>query len=41
MKIGATAPIRPLAWERPYAVDTAVKRPKTKKRERKKEKKTQ
>ena len=28
----ATAPIRPLAWERPYASDAALKRPKRKKK---------
>ena len=35
----ATAPIRPLAWEPPYAVVAALKRQKTKDRERKKERK--
>jgi len=34
----AAAPIRPLAWEPPYASDAALKKPKKKKRERKKEK---
>ena len=33
---GATAPIRPLAWETEYAVSTAPKRQKKKKKERKK-----
>ena len=28
----ATAPIRPLGWEPPYAADVALKRQKTKKR---------
>ena len=37
----ATAPIRPLAWEPPYAMAAALKNQKTnkKKKERKKEKK--
>ena len=33
----ATAPIRPLAWEPPYAADAALKGQKTKDREKKKE----
>ena len=28
----ATAPIRPLVWESPYAMGVALKRPKTKKK---------
>ena len=32
----ATAPIRPLAWELPYAVCAALKRPKKKKKEEEK-----
>ena len=36
LKPAATVPIRPLAWEPPYAVGTALKRQK-KKKERKKE----
>ena len=32
----ATAPIRPLAWEPPYATGTALKRQKDKKKKRKK-----
>ena len=28
--LAATAPIQPLAWEPPYAVDVALKRQKTK-----------
>ena len=35
----ATAPIRHLAWELPYAVCVALKRQKKKKKEKKKEKK--
>ena len=29
-RLGATAPMRPLAWETPYAVGTALGRPKKK-----------
>ena len=32
----ATALIRPLAWELPYAMDAALKRPKKKKKKKKK-----
>ena len=32
----ATAPIRPLAWEPPYAMGAALKRQKTKKRKKEK-----
>ena len=43
-RLAATAPIRPLAWEPPYAAGVALKRQKTgkkrkEKRERKKERK--
>ena len=31
----AVAPIRPLAWEPPYATDVALKRQKTKKKKKK------
>ena len=31
-RLAATAPIRPLAWEPPYAADVALKRPKKKKK---------
>ena len=31
-QLAATAPIRPLAWELPYAVGTALKRQKTEKK---------
>ena len=36
---GATAPIRPLAWEPPYATGAALKRPKKKKEKLKKKRK--
>ena len=32
----ATAPIRPLAWEPPYAAGVALKRPKKKKKKKRK-----
>ena len=32
--LAAVAPIRPLAWQPPYAVDAALKRQKTKKKKR-------
>ena len=35
----ATAPIRPLTWEPPYAVGVALKRPKKKKKKEKEEEK--
>ena len=35
----AIAPIRPLAWERPYAMGAALKRQKRKRKEKRKEKK--
>ena len=35
----ATAPIRPLAWEPPYAAGAALKQQKTKKKKKKKKKK--
>ena len=34
-RLAATALIRPLAWEPPYAMGAALKRQKTKKKERK------
>ena len=34
-RLAPTAPIRPLAWEPPYAVGEALKRPKKKKNTRK------
>ena len=34
--LAATAPIRPLAWEIPYAAGTALKKKKERKKERKK-----
>jgi len=34
-RLAATAPIRPLAWEPPYAVGAALKRQKTKKKQEK------
>ena len=33
-KLAAIAPIRPLAWEPPYALGVALKRQKTKKRKK-------
>ena len=33
-RLAATAPIRPLAWEPPYAAAAALKRQKTRKKER-------
>ena len=33
-RLAATAPIRPLAWERPYAVDVALKSKKKKKKKK-------
>ena len=33
----AVAPVRPLAWELPYAMDTALKRKKKKKKKKKDE----
>ena len=38
-RLVATAPIRPLAWEPPYAVGAALEKAKTKKKKRKKERK--
>ena len=35
-KLAATGPIRPLAWEPPYAADAALKRQKTGKKKKKK-----
>ena len=34
----AVAPLRPLAWEPPYAVSASIKRQKTKKKKKKKKK---
>ena len=36
-RLAATAPIQPLAWEPPYAAGAALKRQKTREKERKKE----
>ena len=38
-RLAAVAPIRPLAWEPPYASGVALKRQKTKKKKKKKERK--
>ena len=35
-RLAPTAPIRPLAWETPYAADVALKGQKTKKKKKKK-----
>ena len=35
--LAAAAPIQPLAWERPYASDSAIKKKKTKKKKNRKE----
>ena len=39
-RLAAVAPIRPLAWELPYATGTALKKKKKKERERERERKT-
>ena len=36
LRAAAVVPIRPLAWELPYAVSSALKRQKTKKKKKKK-----
>ena len=35
-RLAAPAPIRPVVWQLPYGMGTALKRPKKKKKERKK-----
>ena len=37
-RLATTAPIRPLAWQPPYAAGVALKRQKTKKKKKKKAK---
>ena len=37
--LAATAPIRPLAWERPYAMGTALQKAKRQKKEQQQKKK--
>ena len=38
-RLAATAPIRPLAWEPPYAAEAALEKAKKKKKEKKERKK--